>query len=109
MTEYGWLAFYSALILMFSLVGGWLPFLGRVTHSRLQFYLSASAGVMLGAAFFHVMPDAMEKAKEYFGWWMALGVVGLFCIERFIAPHSHEMNGAGKHHHDHTPHHDHSH
>jgi zinc and cadmium transporter len=105
MTEYSWLALYSVLILMFSLMGGYFPFLGRVTHSRLQFYLSASAGVMLGAAFFHVMPDAMELSGPLFGWWMALGVVGLFCIERFIAPHSHEVNGGGKNHHDHNHNH----
>src|SRR5262249_20800085 len=97
MNEYAWLALYSTLVLLFSLVGGSLPFWGRVTHSRLQLYLSASAGVMLGASFFHVMPDAMEMAGPYFGWWMALGVVGLFCIERFIAPHSHEVDGNGHH------------
>jgi zinc and cadmium transporter len=108
MNEYSWLAFYSVLILMFSFLGGYIPFLGKVTHSRLQFYLTASAGVMLGAAFFHVMPDAMERSGNYFGWWMALGVVGLFCIERFIAPHSHEADGNGKHHHDHA-HHEHHH
>jgi zinc and cadmium transporter len=104
MNEYSWLAFYSVLILMFSLCGGYLPFLGRVTHSRLQFYLSASAGVMLGAAFFHLMPDALELAGRYFGWWMALGFVGLFCIERFIAPHSHELDQNGKQAHDHDSH-----
>jgi zinc and cadmium transporter len=58
----------------------------------LQLYLSLSAGVMLGASFFHVLPEAMELAKGTFGWWMALGAVGLFCIERFIAPHSHEVS-----------------
>jgi zinc and cadmium transporter len=99
MSEYSWLALYSVLILLFSMFGGSIPFLGKVTHSRLQFYLTASAGVMLGAAFFHVMPDAVKYSKEYFGWWMALGVVGLFCIERFVAPHSHEMDGNGNHHH----------
>jgi zinc and cadmium transporter len=108
MNEYSWLALYSVLILMLSFFGGYIPFLGRVTHSRLQFYLTASAGVMLGAAFFHVMPDAMERSGNYFGWWMALGVVGLFGIERFIAPHSHEADGNGKHHHDHA-HHEHHH
>src|SRR6516165_10521557 len=106
MPVYGWLALYCVAVLIMSLAGGSLPFLGRVTHDRLQFYLSASAGVMLGAAFFHVMPDAMERSKENFGWWMSLGVIGLFCIERFIAPHSHEVNGGGQHHHGQ---HDHSH
>ena len=106
MTIYGWLAIYCTLVLMVSLCGGSLPFLGRVTHGRLQLYLSASAGVMLGASFFHVMPDAMEKAGPYFGWWMSLGVVGLFCIERFIAPHSHELDGDSHyHHHGHAHHH----
>jgi zinc and cadmium transporter len=102
------LAVYCGLVLLFAMAGGLLPFLGRVTHTRLQFYLSASAGVMLGAAFFHVMPDAFELSGGafYFGCWMSLGVVGLFCIERFIAPHSHELDGQHHHHHHH---HDHNH
>jgi zinc and cadmium transporter len=100
MSEYAWLTIYCTLVLLFSLSGGYLPFLGKVTHARLQLYLSAAAGVMLGASFFHVMPEAMEYAGANFGWWMSLGVVGLFCIERFIAPHSHELDG-GRHDHNH--------
>jgi zinc and cadmium transporter len=93
------------------LFGGSVPLLGRVTHSRLQLYLSLSAGVMLGASFFHVMPDAMELAGDGFGWWMALGAVGLFCIERFIAPHSHEVSSKLQQEHEHEPgcEHDHEH
>jgi zinc and cadmium transporter len=103
----GYLAIYSILILLFSMGGGYVPFIGgKISHSRLQLYLSISAGFMLGASFFHVMPEAMELSKGYFGWWMSLGVVGLFCIERFIAPHSHELDGGGHHtHHDHESHH----
>jgi zinc and cadmium transporter len=111
MGTFGWLAVYSGAILAVSLFGGCVPFLGRVTHSRLQLYLSLSAGVMLGASFFHVMPDAMEMAGAGFGWWMALGVVGLFCIERFIAPHSHEISSKLQMEHEHEPgcEHDHEH
>jgi zinc and cadmium transporter len=97
-----WVAVYSLAVLLFSLAGGGVPLLGRVTHGRLQLYLSLSAGVMLGASFFHVMPDAFESAGDSFGWWMAAGVVGLFCIERFLAPHTHEAGGK-------TPGHDHGH
>jgi zinc and cadmium transporter len=106
-----WLAIYCGGILVASLFGGSVPFLRKVTHSRLQMYLSFSAGVMLGASFFHVMPDAMEKAKGAFGWWMALGVVGLFCIERFLAPHSHELSSQLQPEHEHEPgcEHDHEH
>jgi zinc and cadmium transporter len=107
----GWLAVYSAAILVVSVFGGSVPLLQRVTHSRLQLYLSLSAGVMLGAAFFHIMPEAMKYAGEAFGWWMALGVVGLFCIERFVAPHSHEDSSKLQQEHKHEPgcEHDHTH
>jgi zinc and cadmium transporter len=105
MSDATWLLCYCIAILAASMGGGYVPFVGKITHGRLQMYLSLSAGIMLGAAFFHVMPDAMENAKASFGWWMALGVVGLFCIERFIAPHSHEVTGNGHDHHAH--HHDH--
>jgi zinc and cadmium transporter len=42
---------------------------------------------------------------------MSLGVVGMFCIERFIAPHSHEVDGGGHHPngHDCGHHHEHPH
>lgn len=107
MSDGTWLLCYCAAIMAASIGGGYLPFLGKITHSRLQMYLSLSAGVMLGAAFFHVMPDAFEFSGPKFGWWISLGVVGLFCIERFIAPHSHEVTGNGHHHHGHQ--HDHAH
>lgn len=111
MTMTAWLAVYCGAILLVSLLGGSVPFLGRVTHSRLQVYLSLSAGVMLGASFFHIMPDAIELAGTWFGWWMSLGVVGLFCIERFIAPHSHEVSSKLQEEHKHEPgcEHDHEH
>jgi zinc and cadmium transporter len=107
MTSFAWLAVYSVAILLVSLFGGHIPVLFRVTHFRLQVYLSISAGFMLGAAFFHVMPDAIKDVPETFGWWMALGVVGLFCIERFIAPHSHEMPVSAKSGEKHDPKHEH--
>ena len=68
MSEYGFLVIYCVLVLVASMFGGYLPFLGRVTHSRLQFYLSAAAGVMLGASFFHVMPEALEMSKRTTGY-----------------------------------------
>jgi len=112
MSDHSWVAIYSALILLAAMLGGYVPFLSRVTHSRLQLYLSASAGVMLGASFFHVMPqalDALDNSETKFGWWMSLGVVGLFCIERFIAPHSHELDGAKHSHGENDLHHHHDH
>ncbi len=116
MNAWGWVAAYSVAVLIFSMAGGSVPLLKKVSHDRLQLYLSLSAGVMLGAACFHVLPDAVEDefGKSTFGLWMVLGIFGLFCIERFLAPHSHEPGGPKpapkeEHPHDHEHHHDHHH
>lgn len=103
MSEYDWLTVYCVAVLLFSMCGGYIPFVGRVSHTKLQFYLSASAGVMLGAAFFHVMPDAQGRLNGFwFGFWLSVGVVGMFFIERFIAPHTHEIDSTHHAHHDHA-------
>jgi zinc and cadmium transporter len=114
MSVLGWIALYSGAVMAVSLFGGSVPLLGRVTHSRLQLYLSLSAGVMLGASFFHVMPEAWKNcgnSESLFGWSMTLGVVGLFCLERFVAPHSHETSSKLQQDHAHEPgcEHDHEH
>src|SRR5262249_38558069 len=112
------LIFYCVAVLLFSMCGGYVPLVGRISHTKLQYYLSLSAGVMLGAAFFHVMPDALEKSGEFlFGCWISLSVLAMFFIERFIAPHTHEIDGGQlhprerheAHNHIHQPGHEHDH
>ena len=63
MGQVGWLALYSGLILVVSLFGGSVPLMGRVTHSRLQLYLSLSAGVMLGASSGTQFPKATVTTR----------------------------------------------
>ncbi|MCC7292363.1 MAG: ZIP family metal transporter [Phycisphaerales bacterium] len=82
--------FYCLAIALVSLLGGWFPLAQRISHVKLQVYLSLSAGAMLGAAFFHMMPESAHLCEEQFGLWMAVGVLGLYVIERFLSPHSHE-------------------
>ncbi|WP_295447866.1 ZIP family metal transporter [uncultured Thiodictyon sp.] len=103
---------YCAVIAAVSLLGGYIPLASRINHRSMQFYLSFSAGAMLGAAFFHMLPESAELAGRQFGLWAACGVIGLYIIERFISPHSHDANGyphhdhADTHHADHEPTHD---
>jgi zinc and cadmium transporter len=91
--------FYCVSIVLASLAGGCLPLATRLTHLRLQVYLSLAAGAMLGAAFFHMLPHAAELASRRFGWWMAFGVIGLYVVERFLSPHSHAPSDTGSGHH----------
>lgn len=93
---------YCLAIAAFSLLGGYLPLSARIRHRSLQFYLSFSAGAMLGAAFFHMLPESAELAPRQFGFWTALGVIGLYVIERFLSPHSHNAE-TDDHDHAHEP------
>jgi zinc and cadmium transporter len=92
---------YCLAIVVFSLAGGMLPLSKRVTHLTLQVYLSLSAGAMLGAAFFHMLPESAELAGRNFGLWTICGIVGLYMIERFLSPHSHDTSVDNPHPHDH--------
>lgn len=90
------LIFYCLIIAAVSLLGGYLPLSRKLSHLKLQIYLSLSAGAMLGAAFFHMLPESAELAGKQFGVWLAVGVVGLYMVERFLSPHSHDTEDHDK-------------
>ncbi|WP_337173767.1 ZIP family metal transporter [Paludisphaera sp.] len=102
------LSAYCALIVAVSLLGGMAPLALVLSHTRLQVYLSFAAGTMLGAAFFHMLPEAVEMGGPDTVKWAAVGLLALFLLERFFAYHQHEPAPiAHDHHHGHDHHHRH--
>ena len=97
LVQVGLLLLYLLIIMAVSLAGGYLPLARRISHLDLQVYLSLSAGAMIGAAFFHMMPEAAHLCGDSFGLWMAVGVIGLYMLERFVSPHSHDIAEAHEH------------
>ena len=60
----------------------------------MQVYLSFSAGVMLGSALLHMLPESAEiGGPEVIGWALP-GLVTLFLVERFFSYHHHEFEEA---------------
>jgi zinc and cadmium transporter len=84
------LTLLCAAIVAVSLLGGLLPLATVLTHTRLQLYLSFAAGTMLGAAFFHMLPEAVRLGSAETLRWAAVGLLALFFLERFFAFHHHE-------------------
>jgi zinc and cadmium transporter len=108
MTDAVPLAFYTGAILAGALAGGALPLIGRFRRSDLL--LSFSAGVMLGAAFFHMLPEAVEGAGATAIPFVLVGFLLLYGLERFVLVHvcaepsAHEAPGPpGSHAHGHGP------
>jgi zinc and cadmium transporter len=104
------LAIFCVAVVAVSLIGGLLPLATVLSHTRLQVYLSFSAGAMLGAAFFHMMPEAvrMSGSPEALKW-TAGGLLMLFLVERFFAYHHHEPPGVPADSHAHVADEEHAH
>ena len=84
------LTVFCAAVVAASLLGGVLPLVLRLTHTRLQVYLSFAAGSMLGTAFFHMLPDAVSLGSADTLKWAAAGLLSVFFLERWFAFHHHE-------------------
>ncbi len=84
------LSLFCAAIVVASLLGGFLPLATVLTHTRLQLYLSFASGAMLGAAFFHMLPEAVETGGVATLHGAAFGLLALFFLERYFAFHHHE-------------------
>jgi zinc and cadmium transporter len=92
-----------------SVLGGIVPLATVLNHTRLQVYLSFSAGTMLGAAFFHMLPEAVRVGSASTVPWAAVGLLALFFLERFFSFHQHEPleSPSGDHEHAGHEHNDH--
>jgi len=85
MSGIGTLSMYTGAILAGALAGGALPLFG--TARRSDVLLSFSAGVMLGAAFFHMLPEAVEASGAGAIPFVLAGFVLVYLLERFVLVH----------------------
>lgn len=92
MSPAGLLMIYCVLVLLASLVGGWLLLIIRPTHTRLQLAISFVAGLMLGIALLHFLPDANEQlhSLDQTTTWMLGGFLIMFFLQRFFHFHHHD-------------------
>lgn len=86
------LAIYCLLVLLASLAGGWFLLILRPTHARLQMAISFVAGLMLGIALLHFLPDADDQLHSIDRTvaWMLGGFLAMFFLQRFFHFHHHD-------------------
>jgi zinc and cadmium transporter len=99
-------------IILFTLLGSIVSMLGGVVllfkenfAQKIAHYLSSfAAGALLGTAFFDLLPEAIEHAEEEgievnVMFWVIMGILGFFILERFIHwfHHHHDHKEKNKH------------
>ena len=112
------LALYSALCVVASLAGGWIPLVVRLTHRRMQIAISFVSGIILGIGVLHLVPHSLMATGSIDSTvlWLLAGFLFMFFLERFFHFHHHDVvdDSAGADH-DHVHHehdecaHDHAH
>lgn len=89
----GLLAVYCAFVVLASLAGGWLLLAIHLDHTRLQMAVSFVAGLMLGIALLHFLPDAEEQlhSLDRTMRWVLGGFLVMFFVQRFFHFHHHDL------------------
>jgi zinc and cadmium transporter len=92
MTIFITLSLYCVVIVAASIVGGYVPLMFRMTHTRMQVMMSFIAGLMLGVSFFHLLPHAIEEMHSVDDamLWMTGGFVAMLLMLRAFHFHQHE-------------------
>jgi zinc and cadmium transporter len=115
------LVLYCIAIIGASLLGGWLPQLVNLTHTRMQILISLTGGFMLGIGVFHMLPHALvelgESGPDRAAYGMMAGLIIMFLLLRVFHFHHHgpsevlcrHDDPAVGHEHAHSAGHDHSH
>ena len=87
------LGLYCFVVFIASLVGGWLPMLLRLTHTRLQLAVSFVGGLMLGLALLGMLPHALQQggSMQQLLAWLLAGFLVMFFLQRFLPFHHHDV------------------
>ena len=98
---YNLLIVYCVLIAVASLFGGSVPQFFKLTHQRIQLILSLVSGVMLGVAFFHLLPHSIYVLRSVtIALWVCLaGLLFMFFMVRMFHFHQHDLAVDSEHDH----------
>lgn len=85
-------------VVVLTLTGGLLPLVREWDKRTIRLFLAFGTGVLLGAAFFHMLPEAIHGLGESVGLPLLLGFLMIYVLERFVMVHPCEEDECAFHH-----------
>ena len=81
--------FYPFLMFVFSItmIGGWIPTIKLWSQATFRLVISFCAGILLGAVFFHILPEISTVLGRQLGYSVMFGFLLIFVLEKFIMVH----------------------
>jgi len=98
MFDLGRLAMAGAVVVALTLVGGLLPLVREWDRRFVRMLLAFGTGVLLGAAFFHMIPETTGGLGVDVGVPILAGFLLIYVLERFIMMHPCEEEDCSFHH-----------
>lgn len=89
------LSSYCVAVFAASMLGAWLPRRFHMTHTRTQLTMSLVAGLMLGVAFFHLIPHSATNRGSDIDLtmtWVVAGLVFMLLLLRLFHFHQHDFS-----------------
>ena len=91
-------------VLLYSLIAGLSVLSGVLLTRRFKnwtkrntiFLMSFAIGLLLANAFFHLLPEAIEKSSSWF-YWVLFAIITFYFIEHFVIIHSCQEEGCEVH------------
>ena len=83
------IVFYPFLMFVFmiTMVGGWIPTIKLWSQETFRLVISFCAGILLGAVFFHMLPEIATPLGSQLGYSVMFGFLLIFILEKFIMVH----------------------
>lgn len=90
---------YIFLIFIFIITffGGWIPTVKTWAHQTFRMLISFCAGILLGAVFFHMLPEVSPLLGRKLGIPIIIGFLGIYVLEKFVMVHPCEEGACNYH------------
>lgn len=90
---------YIFLIFVFgiTLLAGWIPTVKLWSQHTFRMLISFCAGILLGAVFFHMLPEVSPILGRQIGLPIVIGFLGIYVLEKFVMVHPCEEGACDYH------------
>jgi zinc and cadmium transporter len=88
----------TVAVIVLAAAGGLLPLIREWDRRTIRLLLAFGTGVLLGAAFLHMIPEAVEGLGRNVGVPVVLGFLTIYVLERFLMMHACEEEHCDFHH-----------
>ncbi len=88
---------FLLFVFIITFFAGWIPTVKTWSHQTFRMLISFCAGILLGAVFFHMLPEVSPILGRKLGIPIIIGFLGIYVLEKFVMVHPCEEGACNYH------------